>query len=141
MLCVFAIVQMHNLMPHQHHDDHASKDAHSHHAHRDLTHHRHSHHDHDDQKDSHSSNFDDHSSPFDDITHPSVFGSEIVKTENGSLVIQKPVFEISIVAQLYELTMLCNGPPLKHYKKEFQYFIPQQEHFYFHSVKAPPVLS
>jgi hypothetical protein len=129
MLCVFAIVQMHNLMPHYHHeDDHTSKHVSSHHAHQEHSHH------HDEKKDSHSS-------PFDDIEHPSDFGSAIIKAENGSMIIQKPVFEMSIVAQLYELTTLCNGPPLKYFKKEFQYFIPQQEHFYFHSVKAPPALS
>lgn len=96
VLLAFAMLQAHNFMPHQHHDDHLAKHSHSHDQGK--------HHDHE-EDDEEKGDTEDHESPFHAAGHNADFGKIVIKPqENGGLNFQTadiPVDLTGVFAYLF----------------------------------------
>lgn len=75
VLLAFAMLQAHNFMPHQHHDDGHAKHSHQHDQGK--------HHDHD-RDDDENGKTDDHDAPFQAAGHNADFGKIIIKPQENT---------------------------------------------------------
>jgi hypothetical protein len=127
LIAAYAVVFAHSAVPHQHHEEQAQTEA--------------AHHHHHDDRDQHDDSAQDPSNPFHHFQHQGATADCFVPSGKY----KAPVLEAPVAVLTHALLQLekrcIDGPPLKHYKKELDFFRPQQERFYFHSVKAPPALS
>lgn len=131
LISAYAVVFAHSVVPHHHAQQDPAET--SHHHHHDTSDHHHGE-DHDqDDPDSHNN--------FHLFQHQGTTGDFFVPGYKYTTpTFKKDVRTVNHAVQM--LIQLCEeGPPLRHLHKRMGYSLLQQQHFYFFSVKAPPVLS
>jgi hypothetical protein len=130
LISAYAIVFAHSVVPHHHEQKNAAET---------LGHH---HHDTDDHHaEDHDEEAGDTHNTFHLFQHQGATGDVFVPSYKYTApTLNKDVTAIHHAIQ--KLIQLCDeGPPLQHFTKRSYHSLLQQEHFYFFSVKAPPVLS
>jgi hypothetical protein len=100
VLTAFALVQVHNFMPHHHA---RTEPTHHHHDENGTGHHHHNHHD---EKE------DDHHSPYDPSDHDAEFGKVLIKPNSPKETLLKVQVWEFIHTSLFEAHIACESPPL-----------------------------
>lgn len=120
----YTVVFTHSVVPHQHHEQKEHAGAHHH----------------DDEEDHHDDDSHDFSEDFQLYQHQGAAEDFVHAIAFNALTVTKQF--VAVANAIQRLVNLCDeGPPLKYLQTRLYHFSPQQEHFYFFSVKAPPALS
>jgi hypothetical protein len=123
-MAAYAVVFAHSVVPHHHdQEDHAAAAHHHHHG------------------EDHHDDSPDSGDKFQFFQHQDIRVGQASHTFKFSAAqVSKDL--VQLTGALQQLIHLCDeGPPLQHFGKHSNRILLQQEHFYFFSVKAPPVCS